>query len=262
MKLIVLMKQVIDPEAPVSSFKIDADAGRAIPPKGTPPVLSPFDENALEAALRLKDSREAEVTVICLGPRLARPVLRKALAAGADELICLEDEVFHDLDGYATSYILSRAIKTLGKYDLILCGRQAADSDAGQVGSGIAAMLGLPLVTLARRIEATGSRIRVERVVADGYEVIESPLPAVVTVSNELGELRSASLAAIIAAQKKESTTRTAADLGIDPSWPKRTRLKRLYIPVREATCQFIDGESPQTTAANLARKLRQDEII
>ena len=262
MKIIVLMKQVQDPEAPVSSFKIDEEAGRAIPPKGTPPVLNPFDENALEAALRLKDTREAEITIICLGPRLARPVLRKALAAGADELICLEDEAFNDLDSYATSFILSHAIKGLGQYDLILCGRQAADSDAGQVGAGIAAMLGLPLVTLARRIEATGSRVRVERVVADGYEVIESPMPAVVTVSNELGELRPATLEAIIAVQKKEITTRTAADLEIYPSRLKRSRRQRLYIPVRDVTCQIIDGESPQITVGNLARKLRKDKII
>jgi len=142
------MKQVLDPEAPVSAFKIDPEAKRAIPPKGTPPVLNPNDENALEAALRIKDAQPAEITVISMGRQLARPVVKKSLAVGANELVLLEDDGFEDLDSYSAAYILATAIKKIGKSDLILCGRQAADTDAGQVGSGIAEILGIPSITV------------------------------------------------------------------------------------------------------------------
>ena len=118
-------------------------------------MLSTFDENALEAALRSqgRDGR-LESIVLSLGNKLARPVLKKTLAAGADELVLLEDERFGDLDSRGTALALSGAIEKLGDVDLVLCGRQAADTDAGQVGIGIAAMLGMPAITLAQKVEA------------------------------------------------------------------------------------------------------------
>ena len=144
LRIIVCIKQVLDPEAPSSTFRVDSETKRVIPPKGVPPVLNPFDENALEAALRIKDTQGAQITVISMGRNLAKPIVRKSLAAGADELILLEDDAFEDLDSYSTAYILAVAIKKNGQYDLVLCGREAADTDAGQVGSGIAEILGHP----------------------------------------------------------------------------------------------------------------------
>ena len=217
-KVIVCMKQVLDPEAPSSSFQVDPEARRVIPPKGVPPVLNPFDENALEAALKIKDTQAVEITVISMGRNLAKPVVRKSLAAGADKLVLLEDEAFGDLDSYSAAHILALAIKKIGEYDIILCGREAADTDAGQVGSGIAEILGIPSITLARKVEVSDGKARVERALADGYEVIESPIPVLVTASSEVGELRSANLKAIMEAQKKPVTVWNARELGSRPA--------------------------------------------
>jgi len=260
--IIVCMKQVLDPEAPVSAFKIDPEAKRAIPPKGTPPVLNPNDEKALEAALGIKDTQPAEITVLSMGPQLAKPVVKKSLAVGADELVLLEDAAFEDLDSYSTAYILATAIKKIGKYDLILCGRQAADTDAGQVGSGIAEILGIPSITTAQKVEVSDGKLRLERVVSDGYEVIETSLPALVTASNEIGDLRSPNMKAVMEAQKKQFTVWSAQDLGVDPSQIKRTNLLKLFIPVHEARVEIIEGESPEEAAEKLALKLREDKIL
>jgi len=261
--IIVCVKQVIDPEAPVSYFKVDTEAKRVIPPKGTPPVLNPFDENALEAALRIKDTQEAQVTVLSMGPSLAKPIVKQALAAGADELIILEDPIFEGLDSYSSAYILATAIKKIGKYDLILCGRQASDTDAGQVGSGIAEILEIPSITIARKVETNGGKARIERVLPDGYEVVEASMPALVTVGNEHAELREASVAAFVAAQKKPITTWNIQELGIDdPSRVKRTNLLKLYQPVHEAKCEMIQAETPEEAGANLALKLRENKVL
>jgi len=262
MNIIVLMKQVIDPEAPVSAFSIDAEAKRAIPPKGTPPVLSPYDENALEAALKIKEAQSAEITVIVMGTHLAKPVMKKSLAVGADELFLLEDDAFQDLDSYSTACILVEAIKKIDKYDLILCGRQASDSDAGQVGSGIAEILGIPSITAAKKVEVNDGKLRVERMVSDGYEVIEISIPALITASSEIGDLRSPNMKAVIEAQKKSFTTWTAQDLGVDPSQLKHTNLLQLFIPVHEVNTEIVEGESPEEAGESLALKLRENKVL
>lgn len=266
-EIIVCVKQVPDPEAPVSSFKIDPEAKRAISGNGIPPVLNPFDENALEAALRVKDTRATKITVISMGKRLARPVLQKTLAVGADELILLEDELFDSFDSYFTAYVLAAAIKKIGKYDLILCGREAADSDAGQVGPGIAEILGIPGITLAQKVEVTNGKLKIERVVTngylDGYEIIEAPMPTLVTASNEIGELRSATVMALLEARKKEVTVWNYENLGLNTSSPgERTSMLKLFIPVREVNCELIKGENPKQVGENLALKLREVDLI
>jgi len=260
--IIVCMKQVIDPEAPASAFKIDPEAKRAIPPKGTPPVLNPNDENALEAAIRIKEAQDAEINVISMGAQLARPVVKKSLSVGADELFLLEDDAFEDLDSYSSACILATAIQKIGKYDIILCGRQAADTDAGQVGSGIAEILGVPSITAAQKVEATDGKLRIERVVSDGYEVIEAQMPAVVTASNEIGDLRSPTVKAVMEARKKEFTVWSAQDLGVDPSQLRRTNLLELSIPVHESICEIVEGESPEQAGENLALKLREAKVL
>ena len=174
MRIIVCIKQVPDPAASPTDIKVDTEAKRVIMPQGTPPVISPYDENALEAALMIKDAQGARVTVISAGKNLAKTVLRKSLAAGADDLILLEDKAFEKLDSYATAHILATTIKEIGEYDLILCGRQAADTDAGQVGSGVAEILKIPCITAACKLELSDGKVKVERVVSDGYEEIGS----------------------------------------------------------------------------------------
>jgi len=266
MNIIVCVKQVIDPEAPPSSFKIDPSANKAIPPPGVPPVLSTFDEYAVEASLRIKDAQGGQITAISLGVNLLRDVVKKPLAMGADELVLLEDEAFAEGDSRSTAYALAMAIKKIGEYDLILCGRQSADWDAGQVGSGIAEILGLPSVTLAKKVDITDSKARVEKVAPDGYDVIEVSLPALITLSNEHPEPRYPNVKGIMAAKRKEPIIWKAADIGVDPSQigasGRRTKLLKLFQPVREAKCEIVGGESPEEAAANLALKLREAKIL
>jgi len=161
---------------------------------------------------------------------------------------------------------LTQAIKKIGECDLILCGRQAADSDAGQVGSLIAGSLDLPLVTVARSIELTDNRLRVEQVLTDGYQVFEVPLPAVITVGEEIGQPRLPSGWGVISAARKQIPVWTLADIGADLSLMRaragRFRLQRLYIPVTERKCELIEGENAGDASANLAKKLRQVGII
>jgi len=255
--IVVCAKQVVDPEAPLSLFEIAADGKNLVPPPGTPPVLSTFDENALEAALRIKDAVGAKVIVISMGNKLAKAVLKKTLAAGADELILLEDEQFVDLDSRGTALALARAIEKTGDVDLILCGRQAADTDAGQVGIGIAAMLDIPAITLAQKVEVKDGTVRVERLVAEGYEVIEASLPALVTASNEVGELRFPPVKAVIAAQKIQPTVWSAEELGVDLAGSARTDLVRFFVPERKVQCQLIEGSSPEEIAEGIASVLK-----
>ena len=155
MKLIVCIKQVPDPEAPQDCFVINPDT-LLVEPKGIPPVLSLFDENALEAALRIKDAHgdETKIVVVSMGKRISNAVLQKALAVGADELVKVEDEALETgrLDSHAAATVLAEAVRKIGDYDLILTGRQAADWNAGQVGMGMAQLLGLPAITLARKV--------------------------------------------------------------------------------------------------------------
>jgi len=266
MNLIVCVKQVIDPEAPPASFKIDSARKEGTLPPSISPVIDPYAEYAVEAALRVKDVQGGKITAISLGTNLLRDVVKKPLSMGADELILLEDEAFADSDGWSTAYALAMAIKKVGEYDLIFCGRQASDWDAGQVGSGIAEMLGLPSVTLARKVDVSDGKARVERVTDDGYEVVEVSLPALVTVSNELGEPRYPTIKGIMAAKKKEPVSWKPADIGVELSQVgatgRRVQLLELFQPVREGECEIVEGESPEEAALNLALKLREAKIL
>jgi electron transfer flavoprotein beta subunit len=262
-RMVVCVKQVLDPEAPPSLFRIDPQTMRAMPSKGTPPVLNPFDESALEAALRIKDVHQGSITVISMGSNLAKAVILKSLAAGADELILLEDQVFEGLDSYSTAYALATAIRKTGEHDLILTGRESADWNAGQVGSGIAEILGIPSLTIAQKVELIDGKARVQRELEDGYEVVEAPLPCLVTVGSQVGELRSISVTALLAAKKKPLTVWKAEDLEIEPSTMGRTKILKLFAPDRaEVSCQIIEGTTDETAGENLASKLRDIELI
>ena len=266
MNMIVCCKQVIDPEAPPASFKVDAAANKVVPPAGVPPVISPFDENAVEAALKIKDAMGGKITVLSLGVNLLRDVVKKPLSMGADELILLEDEAFVGGDSWSTAYALAMAIKKIGPFDIIFCGRQAADWDSGQVGSGIAEILGLPSVTLAQKVTVADGKAKVERVTADGYEVVEVSLPALITVSNELGEARYATLKGIMAAGKKQPIVWKPADIGVQPNQigaaGRHSQLLKLFQPVRDVKCELMPGETPEEAAVNLAVKLREAKIL
>ena len=214
MHIIVCVKEIVDPEASAESFTLDSDTNTLKPSGTIAKVLNPFDEQAVEAALRIKDVLGAKVTALSLGNGLDRVVVKKPLFMGADELILLEDAAFEGGDSWSTAYALSSAIKKLGAYDLVLCGRQAADSNCGQVGFAIAEFLGLPSVSVARRIDVVdGGKARVERVTSEGYETLEVMLPALITVSNEIGEARYPAVQNIRTANKIQPATWKPADM-------------------------------------------------
>jgi electron transfer flavoprotein beta subunit len=265
MNIFVCVKQVIDPEAPPASFKIDA-AGTKAEMHGVPPVIDPYGEYAVEAALRLKEAKGGKITVFSLGVGLLREVVKKPLAMGADELVLLEDPAFDGGDSFANATALALAIRKKGSFDIILCGREASDTNAGQTGPALAEILGLPCVTLARKIEANDGKLRVERVNSAGYDVIETASPVVVTVSNEIGQPRYPTIKGIMGAKKIEPVVWKPADIGLDTAKAgtagRRTKVRKLFQPVHEGKCDFAAGETPEEMAANLAVKLREARIL
>jgi len=265
MNIIVCVKQVIDPEAPPASFKIDT-AGTKAEMKGVPPVIDPYGEYAVEAALRLKEAKGGKITVISLGSGLLREVVKKPLAMGADELILLDDPAYDGGDSFSTAASIALAIKKKGDFDLILCGREASDTNAGQTGPAIAEILGIPCITLARKIESGDGNLRIERVNSAGFDVIETPLPALVTVSNEIGQPRYPTIKGIMGAKKIEPVIWKPADIGLETSRAgasgRRTKVRRLFQPVHEGKCDFAAGETPEEMAQNLAAKLREAKVL
>jgi electron transfer flavoprotein beta subunit len=256
--IIVCMKIVVDPEMPFSVFKVDRENKKPIPPAGMPPVFSTFDENALEAALKIKDSQGCKVTVLSMGKDLPKTVLQKALALGADEMIGVEGLEFENLDAFSTAQAMSNAIKKIGEYDLIFTGRQSADWDAGLVWAGIAETLEIPSISLGRKAEIQDGKLVVERCVSDGIETIESDLPALVTFSSEVGELRNVSLSALMKVKKRQIPKWSAAD--VDFERVETMTMRDLYEPdLGEVDCLMLSGESPQEMGRNLAKKLLED---
>jgi electron transfer flavoprotein beta subunit len=230
-------------------------------------VLSQFDAIAAEAALRIKEaSGGGKVTVISLGTDNAQAAIKQVLAMGADEGLLLNDPAFLDGDSYATAKVLSAAIKKLGDVDAVFCGRQAADWDQGQVGLLIAEELGWPASIIAKTIEYTDGGLKVQRVLADGFETVEIPLPSVVTVSNEFGEPRYPKLPQIMAAAKKTVVQQKAGDLELDAASVgaagARLKLEKLFIPEKNAQVEFIEGDTPEAQAANLVAQLRAAKLI
>ena len=265
--IVCCVKQVPDPETPASAFKVDEGAKKVIPAPGISPVISQFDAIAVEAALRIRDAKgEGKITVLSLGPQSARDAIKVGLAMGADEGLLLDDAALFDGDGYSTALALSEAIKKIGAVDLVLCGRQAVDWDFGVTGLAIAELLGLPSISITRSVTVTDGKVQGDRVLGDAYEKVEVPLPAVVTVSNELGEPRYPKLPQIMAAARKQVTVWTAADLGLSADQVgkagARLILERLFVPKVEGKCEFIEGDTPEEMAATLARKLREAKLI
>ena len=264
LNIVVLAKQVIDPDMPTSAFQVDRESRQVITPSNIPPVVNGFDENAVEAALQIKQAQGATITVISMGRSFSMDVMKKPLSMGADELILLQDDSFVNLvDSYLTAQVLAAAVKKLGEFDLIICGRQASDWDNAQVPLGVAELLDISCVTIGKKVEVGDGKVIVERIVPDGYQVVEARMPALVTVSNELGQPRYPTLRGIMAATRKKPTVWSAQDLGIDASEIKPSlSLVDLFVPVSEKICEIIEGDSDEEAGRNLALKLREAKLI
>jgi electron transfer flavoprotein beta subunit len=236
MEFVVLVKQVPD----TTEVKIDPKTGTLIR-DGVPSILNPFDQFALEEALRLrekiKEKIETNVTVISMGPPQAKSAIMKCLALGADKGILLSDRAFAGADTWATSYTLAEAVKKLGKYDIVFCGQQAIDGDTAQVGPEVAQLLGIPQITYVDSIlDFQNGKLTARSLTDDGYRIIEAKLPVLLTCSTPSSfEPSNPSMASILKANKKPFLTWTADDLGGDKSRfglsGSPTQVSRVYSP-------------------------------
>jgi electron transfer flavoprotein beta subunit len=266
MDIIVCIKQIINPETPSALFRIDPLTRRAIPARDQALVINDYDAVALESAIRIKEAVGAEVTVLSLGVPSTSAAIKHCLAMGADEGYLLSDPLFDEADLPTVAHVLAMAIKKIGKFDLIFCGRQEGDWDAGQVGLGIAEILGIPSVNPVRKIEVKDGKARVVRVVDDGYEVLEIPLPALITASSGLGEPRYPNMKGIMKAARMNVNIWTAEDIGIDASKldpsAARVQMLDLFIPVHEGKCEFVEGETPDEIGADLFLRLKKAKLV
>lgn len=272
MKIIVCAKQVPDPDA-INAFALGGrlvidPVSKALRAPGVPHLMNAYDEQALEAALRLRDGgAKCEISVLTLGGEKPQQMFSRAFAMGAEACYHVEDAPAGRTDGLATARILARAIKHLGETDLVLCGRQASDDDQGVVGLALATALDMPCITIAKSLAVVSDKmLRVVRVLPDGEEEVEVALPAVVTISSELGSPRFPKAAELLAARRKKAVTLTAGQLGIDPGWlgaaGSQVRQVDLYVPDVQGKCEFIPGDDAGAMAAELARRLRAARVI
>lgn len=264
MNITVCIKQIMDPEIPMEKFKISNN--EVVPPEGIPPVISPYDIQALEIALKLKDQHECNIVAVTYGNQDAADGIRKALAMGADEGVVIDSNSFDRSDSIFTAYILSQAIKKLGTFDLVLCGREAADWNLGIVGPLVAEILELPIITLAKKVELLNEKVAiVERVIPDGYQVFEVSIPAVITASEEVGLPRLPSGRGIIKAAQQKIPVWTSND--ISPDIPAAeaniiAQLLSLSVLKTERECEFIEGNDATEIASDLSEKLHSAGIL
>lgn len=245
MNIIVCIKQVPG----TTQVKINPETGTLIR-DGVEAVVNPFDEYAIEEALRIKERVGGVVKVITMGPPQAENALRSAIAMGADEGYLISDRAFAGSDTWATSYTLSNGIKTLGQFDLIICGKQAIDGDTAQVGPGVAEMLGIPYVAWVRKVdEITGSHMKVERLMEEGYDIVEMPLPGLITVVKEINTPRMASLRGKMKAKSAKFNMINASMMEVDTKKlglkGSPTQVLRSFVPERKTGGEKISGEVP-----------------
>jgi electron transfer flavoprotein beta subunit len=260
MRIIVCIKQVPDS----SEVRFDKETHTMIR-EGLPSIINPFDENAIEAALQLREQHGGQVIILCMGAPHAEEQLRQAVAMGADQAILLSDRRFALADTLATAYSLSTAIKKIGGYDLLLFGKQAIDGDTAQVGPGVAEMLGLPQITYVRKIQISDGKVTAERVLEDGYEIVQATLPAVLTVVKEINEPRHASLRGVLKAKKVEIPIWKPEDIDADPARIGKngspTDVIETFAPEPRGDSQQLSG-TPEEIAQALFALLRQQNII
>jgi electron transfer flavoprotein beta subunit len=261
MNIVVLIKQVPD----TTDVKIDPKTGTLIR-EGVPSIINPDDKHAIEEALRLKEEYGGKVTVISMGPPQAMDALRESKAMGVDDNILLSDRAFAGADTWATSYTLAAAIKKVGDYDIIICGRQAIDGDTAQVGPQVAECLDLPQITYVRKIELDGKTMRAERTLEDGFERIETTLPALITVIKDLNEPRYPSVRGIVeACREAVYPIWTAKDIDAEPSKigldGSPTQVKRSFAPEPHGAGLILEGTTEQM-AKDLVAKLKDDNVV
>jgi len=255
LNIIVCIKQVPD----TAEIRINPETNTLMR-EGVPSIINPFDLHALEAALQIKEKAGGRVTVLTMGPPQAEAALREAVSMGADEAVLLSDRAFAGSDTWATSYTLAQAIRKLGA-DVIFCGKQAIDGDTAQVGPETAEFLGIPHISYIRKLEEIKDNyIKVQRLMDEGYDVVESSLPVLLTVVKELNQPRMPSLKGKMAAKKAEIRKMGKDDIKADENClglkGSPTQVKRIFAPEIKAERKMLGG-TPEEQADALVRELR-----
>jgi electron transfer flavoprotein beta subunit len=261
MNIVVCLKQVPG----TTEVKIDPQTNTLIR-QGIENIINPFDTYALEEGVRLKEQHGGKVTVITMGPPQAEEALREAISLGADEAILLSDSAFAGADTWATAYTLSRAIIKLGQIDIIICGRQTVDGDTGQVGPELAEMLDMPFVAYISQIEEIADgHIRVRRMVEDGHEVIETTLPAVITVVKEINVPRLPSLRGITRSKSVSIPVWDAGELGVAQDMVglpgSSTQVIKVFFPRRISQGEMLEGDI-ESKVESLIDKLKDASLL
>ena len=258
MNIIVCIKQV--PET--TEVRINPETNTLMR-EGVKAIINPFDMYAIEEGVRLKERFGGKVSVITMGPPQADAALREAISMGADEGFLVCDRAFAGSDTWATSYTLAGAIKKVGAFDIIICGKQASDGDTAQVGPGISTHLNIPQVTYVKKVEeATDKMMRLERMLEEGYEVIETSLPVLLTVVKEINEPRIPSLKGLMRAKSAKITMLTQKELDLDPQQiglcGSPTQVVKIFTPPQRQGGQVLKGEIPDI-ASQLVELLRSE---
>ena len=261
MHILVCIKQVPG----TTNVQIDPERG-TLKREGVEAIINPFDEYAIEEAVRLKEKVGGKVTVITMGPPQAESALREAISRGCDDAILIGDRAFAGADTWATSYAISTAIKTIPDFGVIFCGKQATDGDTAQVGPSVAEMLNIPHVAYVRKIEeVTENSIKVLRMMEDGYDLIEAPVPCLLTVVKEINTPRIPSLKGKMAAKKAVIKQLNAAAINADTKKTglagSPTQVKKIFTPPQRTGGEKFEGE-PQDIAAKLVKKLAENSLI
>ncbi len=263
MRIVVLVKQVPDPLHPVSDLRVSTDGRRIIGPENVPPVVNGYDEQAMEAALRIKEESDGDCEVIAVsaGENFVLDVFQRSLAE-ADSLVLVKDDTLETSNPHLLARVLAAAIRHIGDVDLVLCGRQASDWDHGQVPLALAEQLGWPGMTLARTVSVDGSRIQVQRVLEDGYQIMECDLPAVLTVTSELGELRYPTMPMRLKAKQRRPTRLGLEDLEVGPVPEPEWSILDLSLLEETRDCQFIGDGDGAAAGRQLAAVLLEEGVI
>lgn len=259
MEIVVLLKQV---PATESLVKI-ADDGVSIKTEDIKFVMNPYDEIAVEEALRIKEAQGGKVTIISVGTDKTIEAIRTALAMGADEGILINDQEAKGCDALGIARILAAVLKDI-PYDLIIAGQRAVDDDNYQVGAAVAEFLGIPGISMVIKEEIADGKIKCQRSIDGGTAVFEAPLPALFTTQRGLNEPRYASLPGIMKSKKKPLDTKTLADIGLDSAKVGEpvTGIKAMQFPPEREGGRIVEGETAQEKAVELVRLLHEEAKV
>jgi electron transfer flavoprotein beta subunit len=265
MKIIVCVKEVMDPDA-VNNYAVAGRLeigpdGKTLTQTAIPRLMNGYDEQAIEAALRLRDAgADFTLGVVSVGADPDK-MLKHAAALGADEVVSIPVAP-EGLDPHGVATLLAAQIENSGGADLVLCGRQASDDDQGVVPALVGERLGMPVVSVARAVQLEGQSLRITRVTPEGDEVVEVACPAVVTITNELGDPRYPKASAKVKARRVKPTVVTPADLNLgEAELQPRVMMTRQFVPEVQGNCEFLEGE-PAQVADELIARLKADSIL